>query len=124
MFLFPFFNYLIIADLSINTEKTISLTTSQYESIEPANNFTPTKTGLYRVVLNYHNDEPLELRIGTTSDYRNSLYIASQPVGNLGALNLICFLDGGVPYSIGTKYANGGVIDNNAGYIQRLITIS
>jgi hypothetical protein len=112
----------INADLSINTEKILSLTTSQYESY--ASNFTPNKTGIYLVKLYYHNDEPLELRVGTTSDYRNSEYIVNQPAGNLGALNLICFLNAGVTYSIGTKYAYGGFIDNNAGYIQRLITVS
>lgn len=117
-------DYGLNADLTVNTEKTISLTTSQYDSIDSRNNFTPNKSGLYRVVLAYHNDEPLELRVGTTSDYRNSQYIVNQPSGNLGTLNLICFLDAGVHYSIGTKYANGGVVDNNAGYIQRLITVS
>ena len=114
----------INSNLTINTEKTISLTTSQYESIEPNNNFTPNKSGIYRIVLYYHNDEPLELRVGTSSDYRNSEYIVDQPSGNLGTLNLICFLNAGVTYSIGTKYFNGGVVDNNAGFIQRLITIS
>jgi hypothetical protein len=114
----------INADLSVNTEKTISLTTSQYESINPANSFIPNKTGIYLVRLYYHYDEPLELRVGTTTDYKNSEYIVNQPEGNLGTLNLICFLNAGVPYSIGTKYAHGGVVDNNAGYIQRLITVS
>jgi hypothetical protein len=64
------------------------------------------------------------LRVGTSSNYKNSEYIVNQPAGNLGELNLICFLNAGVGYSIGTKYANGGIIDNNAGYIQRLISIS
>lgn len=114
----------INSDLTINAEKTLSLTTYQYESIEPANNFTPNKSGIYRIKLYYHNDEPLELRVGTTSDYRNSEYIVNQPAGNLGSLNLICYLDAGASYSIGTKYASGGFIDNNAGFIQRLISIS
>lgn len=113
----------INSNLSASTEKTISLTTSQYESIEHANNFTPTVSGLYRIVLHYHNDEPLELRVGTSSNYSNSEYIVNQPAGNLGTLNLICFLTAGQTYSIGTKYASGGLVDTNAGFIQRLISI-
>lgn len=114
----------LTSSLMINTEKTISLTTNQYPSIDAANNFTPTRSGLYRIVLSYHNDEPLELRVGKTSDYRNSEYIVNQPAGNLGSLNLICFLDAGVTYSIGTQYATGGIVDTNAGFIQRLVAVN
>lgn len=82
--------------------------------------FTPSQSGIYRVQLTYHNVRPLELRVGYSVNYDNSLYIANQPDGNLGRLNIICYLEKGTQYSIGGRYGADGAFDNDAGYIQLL----